>query len=89
MAATKLDSSNPDDADIIQDVLSLYTECFQPLGLTDLEMIHASRMFAAAMHGFLQSELSGLFVRSYPLDESYDWMITRLIEGLKISTTEQ
>ena len=84
MAAVKLDPNDPDSAPVVQDVLSFYTECLQPLGLrSDKEMIHASRLWASALQGFMQIELSGQFVRSHSLDESYAWMVERLIQAMQ------
>lgn len=83
MATVKLDPNAPDSGPVVQDVLSFYTECLEPLGLSDEEMIHASRLFASALQGFMQIELSGQFVRSHSLDESYSWMVERLIQAMQ------
>ena len=73
---------HPEFAQNLQGMLERYTTRLEPFGLRPDEIVHTIRMLHSAIHGFIRAELVGLFVFSQSLDESYEWMINTLIDGL-------
>jgi AcrR family transcriptional regulator len=75
-----------DDAEFVavfEAIVGIYRTALAPLGFNDDQVIHATRMLNAAFFGFAQAEKAGIFVMPQSLDESYTWMVDRLIEALE------
>lgn len=53
------------------------------LNLGDDEQIHALRMVRSLVHGFVTLELSEGFGLPQDRDESFNWMLDRLVDGLR------
>ena len=70
-------------ATLYEGVMQLYTNALLPWGFSESDIIHSARMFNAAYCGYAQLESNRIFQRSQSLDESYEWMIVRLIDALE------
>ncbi|MDV2991428.1 MAG: hypothetical protein N4J56_001082 [Chroococcidiopsis sp. SAG 2025] len=82
VTSTQIELSDPDFMPIVQTVISFYTVILEPLGFSQDEIVHAVRMLHAAFHGFIEAEKAGLFLLPQSQDESYEWMMNKLIQVL-------
>lgn len=53
-----------------------------PFGLSETEKVHALRMLRSLVHGFATLELSGGFGLPEDREESFSWMLDRLVRSL-------
>lgn len=51
--------------------------------LNEQDAIHAARSIRAALHGFVSLEIVGGFGLDVDVDDSFDWLIDRLVETLQ------
>lgn len=75
-----------DDAEFVavfEAIVTIYRTALTPMGFDNDQIIHAARMLNAAFFGFAQAEKAGIFVMPQSLDESYTWMVDRLIASLE------
>ena len=61
----------------------------RPFKLQGAEAIHAARTLRAAIHGFVSLETTSGFGLDTDVDESFDWMISVLIETLETGETDE
>ena len=55
--------------------------------LHDDEAIHAARMLRSALHGFVSLEIADGFGLAVDVDESFEWLVERLVDTLVDSTS--
>lgn len=60
----------------------LITDVLSGAGVSDEHVVDATRAFRAAVHGFVLLELGGGFGMADPVDESFDYLVDRLVAGL-------
>ncbi len=53
------------------------------------EAIHAARAFRAAIHGFVSLERMGGFGLGVSVDESFEWLVERLVATLESATVRR
>jgi AcrR family transcriptional regulator len=70
-------------ADLYSSIVKLYRNALIPWGFNEIEIIHSARMLNASFFGYAQLEINGIFQRSQSLDETYEWMVLRLIDALE------
>jgi AcrR family transcriptional regulator len=68
---------------IFHEILNIYRQALTPMGFSEDEIVHAARMLNAAFFGFAQAEKAGIFIMPQPLNDSYEWMVSTLIETLE------
>lgn len=75
-----------DDAEfvaIFHEILDIYRQTLTPMGFSEDEVVHAARMLNAAFFGFAQAEKACIFVMPQSLNDSYEWMVSALIETIE------
>ncbi len=55
-------------------------------GLDPAQEIHALRMLRSVLHGFITLEIEGGFQMNTDVDESFDWLVGFVDQGLKAIT---
>ena len=66
-----------------------FTQVLKQYPLTQEEILHFSRGFRSAMHGFVSLEAAGFFSNRVNADESYQRFIQQLIRTLPEESSEQ
>ncbi len=62
------------------EVVALVLEAY---GLHGEDAIHAIRALRSLVHGFSSLEVAGSFALPYDLDQSYRWLLTNYLDGLR------
>ena len=70
-------------AELYEGIVQLYADALLPWGFDETKIIHAARMFNAALAGYSQLENNHIFQRSQSQNESHEWMTLRLIDALE------
>ena len=83
MTTTIVDGSDPDFQAIKQAFLQFNVTALEPFKLSGDDFIHALRMFISMCHGFSLLEQSQQFKEPQSLDESYEWLISTFILGIR------
>jgi AcrR family transcriptional regulator len=83
MMNVQLQLSDPDSADIIQQVLSFLRQALVAYDLNETQLIDAMRMLNAAIYGFVAVEQAGLMTLGRSADQSYDVMLDALIIAIQ------
>lgn len=81
-----------DDAHLTESgrsVMRTFTQVLKQYPLTQEEILHFSRGFRSAMHGFVSLEAAGFFSNRVNADESYQRFIQQLIRTLPEESSEQ
>lgn len=63
-------------------VMRIFYQVLEQYGLSPAEILHFSRGFRSAMHGFVSLEAAGFFQRKVDAEESYEQMARRFIDFL-------
>ncbi len=82
-ASHRMSLEDQEFADLYTSIVQLYANALIPWGFNEIEIIHSARMLNAAFFGYAQLEINGIFQRSQSLDETYEWMVLRLIDALE------
>ena len=82
-ASHRMDLEDQEFADLYNSLVELYVNTLTPWGFSEIEIIHSARMLNASFFGYAQLEINGIFQRSQSLDETYEWMVLRLIDALE------
>ena len=83
-ASHRMDLADHEFADLYNSIVQLYANALIPWGFSEVEVIHSARMLNASFFGYAQLENNGIFQRSQSLDETYEWMVLRLIDALEL-----
>lgn len=70
-------------------VMRILTQVLEQYSLTQEEILHFSRGFRSAMHGFMSLEAAGFFTNRVNAGESYQRFIQQLIRTLPEKSSEQ
>lgn len=82
-ASHRMDLADHEFADLYNSIVELYANALTPWGFSEIEIIHSARMLNASFFGYAQLEINCIFQRSQSLDETYEWMVLRLIDALE------
>jgi AcrR family transcriptional regulator len=82
-ASHRMSLEDQEFADLYSSIVQLYRNALIPWGFNEIEIIHSARMLNASFFGYAQLEINGIFQRSQSLDETYEWMVLRLIDALE------
>lgn len=82
-ASHRMNLEDSEFSQLYNGIVQLYAAALRPWGFSDTEIIHTARMLNAAFCGYAQLENKAIFQQSLSLDETYDWMILRLIQSLE------
>lgn len=66
-------------------VLHSLSATLRGYGIAPDQEVHAMRMVRSMLHGFATFEATGGFMIDTPVDESFDWMIALVDQGLRES----
>ena len=82
-------STGPDDPLVpaVTRVLASLSAMLHGYRLDPAEEIHAMRMLRSMMHGFATLEVSGGFQIDTDVDESFDWIVAFVDQGLRATTS--
>lgn len=75
----------PDDKEgmtAVRKVMASFQKVLEGYGIKDSEAIHTLRALRSLVHGFVLLESSGGFGLPVGLDESFSWMLERLVTSL-------
>jgi hypothetical protein len=77
--------TGPDDPLVpaVERVLATWSAMLRGYRLDPAMEIHAMRMLRSLLHGFTTLETAGSFQIDASVDESFDWMITFIDQGLQ------
>jgi len=64
-------------------VVGVVVSVLEAWGFEGDEAIHATRAIRSALHGFVTIEQAGGFAIAVDLDESFEWLVGRLGDGLR------
>lgn len=70
-----------------EDLLGLFAQPLQRLGVTKKARVHALRSIRSAIHGFVLLESSGQFQLAEDTEQSFDWMVEVLLRGVAQPTS--
>lgn len=82
-ASHRMSLADQEFANLYSSIVQLYANALMPWGFNETEIIHSARMLNASFFGYAQLEINGIFQRSQSLDETYEWMILRLVDALE------
>lgn len=81
--ASMIQTPEPALADAADRLLGVLFATLRGYGLSDSAAVHAARCLRSAVHGFTSLEAAGGFGLPEKLDDSYDFLITTMIAGLR------
>lgn len=82
MSETRLAHNDAEFLPVASRIMQDFAEALAPFGIEGAEVVHTVRMLRASLHGFVLLELSGQFGMPFAADESFEWMVERLIAVL-------
>jgi len=83
MSETRLPQDDADFIPVATRIMQDFAEALAPFGISGSAVVHTVRMLRASIHGFVLLELSGQFGMPYAADESFQWMVERLVGMLE------
>lgn len=79
MSETRLAQDDAEFMPVAGRIMQDFAEALAPFGISGSEVVHTVRMLRASLHGFVLLELGGQFGMPFAADESFQWMVERLI----------